>query len=97
MSACIAELRAWMTADKLLFNDSKTEILLVSTRQQLLKVVIDAFTVGSWRVSPASSVRDLGVRFDSKLTMNTHVNKHCSTAYFTRPGRGPSYFFPCRD
>ena len=82
MSTCITELRAYMTIDKLLFNESKTEILLVGTRQQLLKVVIDAFTVGSCHVLSASSVRDLGAWFDSELTMNTHVNKLCSAAYF---------------
>ena len=82
MSTCITELRAYMTIDKLLFNESKTEILLAGTRQQLLKVVIDAFTVGSCHVSSASSVRDLGAWFDSELTMNTHVNKLCSAAYF---------------
>ena len=38
MSACTAELRFWMTADKLLLNNNKTEILLVGTRQQLLKM-----------------------------------------------------------
>ena len=84
ISACIAELRAWMTADELVFNHGETENLLVcARRQQLLKVVIDAFTVGSCLVSaPASSVRNLDVWFKSELTMNTHVNKLCSAAYF---------------
>ena len=80
--SCIAELNAWKTADKLLFNGSKTEILLVGTRQQLLKVVIDAFTISSCHRSPASSWRDLDVWFDSELTMSTHVDKRFSTAYF---------------
>ena len=85
MSACIAELKAWMTADKLMFNDSKPRfywLTFANIRHSLLKMVIDAFTVGSCHVSPASSVRDLSVWFDSELTVNTHVNKLCCTAYF---------------
>lgn len=79
---CITELRAWMVADKLMLNGSKTEILLVGTRQQLQKVNFETITVGSCQVTPSSSVRNLGAWFDSELTMNTHVNKLCSAAYF---------------
>ena len=82
MSDCIRDLRAWMISDKLMINDGKTEVLLVGTRQQLQKVNIDAITVGSSRVTPCTSVRNLGAWFDSQLTMNTHVNKVCSAAYF---------------
>ena len=72
MSDCIRDLRAWMISDKLMINDGKT----------LQKVNIDAITVGSSRVTPCTSVRNLGAWFDSQLTMNTHVNKVCSAAYF---------------
>lgn len=65
-----------------MINDGKTEVLVVGTRQQLQKVNIDAITVGSSRVTPCTSVRNLGAWFDSQLTMNTHVNKVCSVAYF---------------
>ena len=30
----------------------------------------------------SSTVRNLGAWFDSELTMNTHINKLCSAAYF---------------
>ena len=35
---CIADMREWMISDKLILNDSKTEILLVGWHQQLPKV-----------------------------------------------------------
>ena len=66
-----------------LLNDSKTEILLVGSRQQLRKVELDALMVGTSKVPLASSaVRNLGSWFDSEHTMNTHVNKLCSAGYF---------------
>ena len=51
MSDCIRDLRVWMISDKLmLMMPGETEALLVGTRQQLRRVEIDAFTVGSSRV-----------------------------------------------
>ena len=83
MTNCIADIRDWMISDKLMLNDSKTEILLVGSRQQLRKVELDALMVGTSKVPLASSaVRSLGAWFDSELTMNTHVNKLCSATYF---------------
>ena len=83
MTNYIADIRDWMISDKLMLNDSKTEILLVGSRQQLRKVELDALMVGTSKVPLASSaVRNLGAWFDPELTMNTHVNKLCSAAYF---------------
>ena len=83
MTNCIADIRDWMISDKLMLNDSKTEILLVGSRQQLRKVELDALMVGTSKVPLASSaVRNLGAWFDPELTMNTHFNKLCSAAYF---------------
>ena len=83
MTKCIADIRDWMIFDKLMLNDSKTEILLVGSRQQLRKVEFDTLMVGTSKVPLTSfAVRNLGAWFDSELTMNTHVNKLCSAAYF---------------
>ena len=83
MTNCIADIMGWMISDKLMLNDSKTEIFFVGSRQQLRKVELDALMVGTSKVPLASSaVRNLGTWFDSELTMNTHVNKLCSAAYF---------------
>ena len=43
MENCIAGIRAWMIEDKLCLNDSKTEFMIVGTRQQLAKVNIDSY------------------------------------------------------
>ena len=43
---CIQDIRQWMSQDKLLMNDAKTELLLIGTRQQLAKITIDGIIVG---------------------------------------------------
>ena len=35
MERCISAIRCWMIKDKLKVNDSKTEFILIGTRQQL--------------------------------------------------------------
>lgn len=47
MERCISAIRCWMIKDRLKVNDSKTEFILIGTRQQLAKVDIKGFQ-GRW-------------------------------------------------
>ena len=58
-----------MTRDKLMFNDGKTEIILVGTSQQLKKVGINTMKICNIEITPVDVVRDLGVWLDSRLRM----------------------------
>ena len=82
MQACIEDIRVWMKKTKLKLNDSKTEFLIIGTRAQLSKVQIDHLKVGSTEIKPSSSVRNLGVWFDSKLDMKEHINKTCRASSY---------------
>jgi len=66
---CVAAIGSWMSVDKLKLNDDKTEFRLVGTKQPLAKVCIKLryFKAGCVEMSPSSSVRILGVWFDSSL------------------------------
>ena len=79
---CIDELHLWMTRDKLMFNDGKTEIVLVGTSQQLKKVGINTMKICNTEITPVDVVRDLGVWLDSRLRMDTHVTKIRSAAFY---------------
>jgi len=54
MANCITAIRAWMIEDKLRLNDSKTEFMIVGTRQQLAKVDIDQLCVDESTDSPSN-------------------------------------------
>ena len=71
-----------MEHDKLLLNDEKTEFLIVGTRQQLAKVNVSHINVGDSAVTTSLVVRNLGSWFDTKLTMDTHITKVCSAAFY---------------
>ena len=46
------DIRNWMTNDKLLLNDDKTEFLMIGTKQQLAKVNIDHILIGDCVIRP---------------------------------------------
>ena len=79
---CIAAIRSWMSEDKLKLKDDKTEFLLVGMKQQLAKVFIKDIKIGCVEISPPSSIRNLGVWFDSSLNMSEHITKLCASALF---------------
>ena len=82
MERCISELRAWMIKNQLMVNDTKTEFMLIGTKQQLERVQISSIKVGQDDIQPVTFVRNLGVIFDSQLKMDLHVTKACKTAYY---------------
>ena len=56
-----------------MFNDDKTELMLIGTRQQLKKVNLNDITVSDTVVEAKSVVRNLGSWFDHNLDMSSHI------------------------
>ena len=65
---------------KILLNEEKTEFFLTGTKQQLAKVDIGHIKVGKVNIAPHSPVKNLGVWFDSNLSMVDHITKTYSAA-----------------
>ena len=81
LEECITDMRSWLLTHKLMFKDSKTEFLIIGTRQQLSKIQIDSVKVGGVDIKPVEKVRNLGSWFDNHMSMNIHVGKVCSKAF----------------
>ena len=81
LQACIRDIRTWMVQDKLKLNEAKTEFLIIGTRAQLNKVMINDLQVGEVKVSAVYSVRNLGVCFDANMNMTTYINSTCQAIY----------------
>ena len=60
LTDCVNDISQCMLVNKLKMNDSKTELLILGTRQQLAKVNIQCLTIGDTEIKPVSVVRDLG-------------------------------------
>ena len=78
---CIADVRSWFIANRLMINDAKTEFLIIGTRQQLEKTSIESIIIGDTLIKPLESVRNLGSWFDALMRMNVHIGKICGKAF----------------
>ena len=64
----------WMSANLLSLNQSKTEFLLIGLPKKLSKVSDATLHMPSdVTINPSDSARNLGVIFDSSLTMSDHI------------------------
>ena len=63
-------------------NDSKTEFMIVGTRQQLAKLNIDSLRVGDAKVTAVSDLRNLGSFFDEHMSMSKHITNKCKSAFY---------------
>ena len=80
---CLAQIHTWMSANKLKLNSGKTEIMLFGTRQKLKLVEIPYLDVAGTNVLVTDRpIRNLGVMFDSSLSMTAQVNNMVKTANF---------------
>ena len=82
MERRIEDVRNWLVSDRLLLNDEKTEFLLISTCQQLAKVDLLPLRVGTMDIEPVNCIRNLHAWFDLLLSMETHINKVCSSGFY---------------
>ena len=83
VEVCLSSIQAWLTKNFLKGNPAKTEIQLFGTPQRLIKLCIESLSVDGVEVRVATGpVRNLGVMFDSTLSMASQVNNMVSSGYF---------------
>ena len=72
----ISEISSWMASNFLSLNPSKTEFLLIGLPLQLAKINNPTISISNdVRLKPVSSARNLGVIFDSNLSLSEHYPK----------------------
>jgi len=78
----IDDVSAWMSANLLSLNQSKTEFLLIGLLQQLSKVYDPTLYMPSKvTIMPTNSARNLGVIFDSSLTFSEHTSSESKSCF----------------
>lgn len=81
LEKCITNIRQWMKENFLKLNDDKTEFLLFGSRQQLLKINVPYIKIGDAQILPSSEARNLGVVFDSCMTLKPHISNIVRSSY----------------
>ena len=63
-------------------NNDKTEFLMLGSRQQLRKVSIPPLVVGSAHIPPSDKVKNLGVVFDTAMTLEAQISQSVKSANY---------------
>ncbi len=71
-----------MTSNFLLLNSEKTEVLIIGPKTPTSNNLEHCLTLDGCSVNSSSSVRNLGVLFNSNLSFDSHVSSICKTAFF---------------
>ena len=79
---CIKDIRTLMHVNLLKLNDSKTEVLLLGTRQLDIAGTIKV-KIGEDEITSTPYGRNLGVFFNSNMKWTIHINKMSSNIYIT--------------
>lgn len=78
---CLSEVKDWLSENRLKLNESKTEVLLLGHKrvtESLSRVL--SIQLADEKLKSVDVVRNLGVLFDSELSMAAHVDKTRQTA-----------------
>ena len=73
MEACILDIKQWMCHNLLKLNDSKTEVLFITSPHFQGKIPQTNLLVDTSSVFPSQSARNIGVLFDNTCQMKCHV------------------------
>ena len=83
LSNTFSDILSWMNSNKLLLNPSKTEFLLIGTKQQRLKFSqLTTLSLGNDIIPVSSSARNLGFIFDSDMSFTDQINSLSKTCHF---------------
>ena len=83
IEACVAEVADWMVRNQLTLNKNKSQAIIFHTVKQSPQVSVDTYVnIAGQRVRLATSVGNLGVLFDSALTMESQVVSVANTCYY---------------
>ena len=77
LELCLSEMKSWLGNNFLKLNPTKTEILLVGSRSNLAVLPRLTVTIDDCNLVSHDSVKNLGVVFDSAMSMNLFVSEKC--------------------
>ena len=72
---CVEHIQVWMTQNLLKLNADKTEIMILNNKWDKTTTPETVAVVHGEDTGVSSSAKNLGVIFDSELTMSNHVSK----------------------
>ncbi|PIK38248.1 hypothetical protein BSL78_24925 [Apostichopus japonicus] len=82
LEKCITSVRQWMSHKCLKMNDSKTEVLLISSKHLARKIECPSIIIGDHQVEPSDVAKSIGVIMDKHASMEDHITSVCRSAQY---------------
>ncbi len=82
MEKSISDVRNWMLHNKLMINDGKTVFMTIGNTPHLSKLNFNSIKVGNDVIPVSDGAKNLGVTFDSGMTMQAHINTTCKSGFY---------------
>ena len=83
MKQCFQEVQNWMSANILKLNNDKTKMIIFAPQQHLNQFAdVELHLDGAPVITPKQSVKNLGVMFDSTMSMKIQVNFITKSCYY---------------
>jgi hypothetical protein len=79
---CLNDIAGWMKSNRLCLNPVKTQFMWCATSRRIGQLSNTPIEFGGERISPVSSVRNLGVIVDSALTFQPHISRVISSCFY---------------
>ena len=77
---CLVDTKNWFVANNFKVNDGKNQLMYFSPRKEFNPSF--HLSLGPVLVEPSSSVKSLGIIFDSKMSMEQRTNAVARSIYF---------------
>jgi len=72
----------WMAYNKLKLNDSQTEVLVVTSKVHAEMNQDMKLKIGDTAIKPTEAARNLGIIFDNRFSLESHVAPLSKSAFF---------------
>ena len=82
MNGCVRDISNWMEINKLKLNPEKTELMIISTKHNMKKINEKHINIKGVDVPVQQSLKYLGVRLDSTMSMTNQVSSICRACYY---------------
>ena len=74
MELLVSDIKIWMIMRKLKLNDDKTDLIIIRGNRRTSREDALSLNIGNSQLQPQSTVRNLGVLFNTTLDYKDHIN-----------------------
>ena len=82
LSETLEMIHSWLSRNQLCLNPSKTEFMLIGTKQQRSNIKLQSLTFSGTTISASDSARNLGIIFDSKLALHKEISAVSKSCHY---------------